>query len=390
MSTQQPISPGQPAAIRVLVWLLWLPVRLLRAGGRALRWLIGSFRFWAFVVLGVILMLIAYQALADRYTPLTTSAYLQAYVIQVAPEVAGRVIAVHVREGEQVKAGTLLFELERRPFEHKIAYLEAKLVEAEQQVKQFNAERAAARANHKRLLADAEYAAAVHRQESEIFKMDSTTERKYLEAVQKYKASQAAVEQSSETVRRIEDALDARIRGEHALIAQARAQLAEARLNLEFASVKAPCDGLITDLQLRTGTYVHVGQAAMTLIDTRHWLVVANLQENSLVHLSQGQPALVAFRGLPGELLRAKVDAIGTGVGQGQGVPSGLLPDVKPQNNWIPPAQRFQVRLVLEEPDSAPLRVGMTGSVSIYPDSDRPLNDVTRAWHQVIAWLYYF
>jgi multidrug resistance efflux pump len=390
MSSQQPIARSRGPVLRAVVWLGWLPLRLLLAVWHGLRWLVHSFRFWALLTLAVIALLIAYQALSDRYTPLTTNAYAQAYVIQIAPEVAGRVVHVYVREGDQVKAGTLLFELERRPFEHKLAYWEAKLVEAEQQVKQLNAEQAAAKANHKRLLAEAEYAASVHRQESAIFKRDSTTERKYLEAVQKYKSSQAAVKQSIESVRRVEDALAARINGEHSLIAQARAQLADARLNLAFTEVKAPCDGTITDLHLRTGDYVHVGQAGMTLIDTTRWLVVANFRENSLVGLSEGQPALVALRGLPGELLQARVDSIGWGVGQGQGVPSGLLPDVKPQNNWIPPAQRFQVRLLLEDGQAVPLRVGMTGSVSVYTEPDGSLNEVTRAWHQVIAWLYYF
>jgi multidrug resistance efflux pump len=75
-------------------------------------------------------------------------------------------------------------------------------------------------------------------------------------------------------------------------------------------------------------------------------------------------------------------------VSQGQGVPSGQLPDVRVPTSWVPPAQRFQVRLTLDHPESVPLRVGMTGSVAVYTDPDEPLNDVTRIWHQVIAWLY--
>lgn len=168
-----------------------------------------------------------------------------------------------------------------------------------------------------------------------------------------------------------------------------QAQLAEAQLNLAYTRVTAPCDGIIPDLQLRDGAYVAAGQGALALIDTREWLVVANLRENSLAHLRVGQPALVALQGAPGRLLRARVASVGWGVGQGQGVPSGMLPDVKRPNSWIPPSQRFQVRLVLEEPDAVPLRVGMTGSVSVYTEPEGVLNDITRAVHQVIAWLYY-
>jgi multidrug resistance efflux pump len=357
--------------------------------GRGLRRLAGSFRFWVLITLGVIVLLIVYYALAEIYTPLTTEAYVQAYVVQVAPQVGEKVIRVHVREGDRVKAGALLFELDPALFEQKVASLAAKLVETEHQVKQLEAELAAARAGHERLVADADYAAAVHRQEQAIFKTDSTTERRYLEAVQKNKASQAAVRQSASAVRRIGDALDARIAGEHALVAQVKAQLAEARLNLAYTRVQAPCDGLITDLQLREGAYVHTGQAAMTLIDTGRWLIVANFRENSLARLCEGQPARVALRGVPGRLLEARVVSVGWGVSQGQGVPSGQLPDVKIPTSWVPPAQRFQVRLTLDNPESVPLRVGLTGSVAVYTEPVGWLNDVTRFWHQVIAWLYY-
>jgi multidrug resistance efflux pump len=70
-------------------------------------------------------------------------------------------------------------------------------------------------------------------------------------------------------------------------------------------------------------------------------------------------------------------------------VPSGLLPEVKRPASWVPPAQRFQVRLALEEPGSVPLRVGMTGSVSIYTRPEGKLNEVTRFLHEVVARLYY-
>jgi multidrug resistance efflux pump len=368
---------------------VWAPVRLTAGAGRGLRHLVGSFRFWVLVALSVIVLLVAYYALADIYTPLTLEAYVQAYVVQVAPQVGEKVVRVHVREGDRVKAGELLFELDPAVFEQKVAHLEAKLVEVAHQVKQLEAELAAARAGHERFEADAAYAGVVHRQENAIFSTDSTTERRYVEALQKNKASQAAVRQSAANVRRVEDALSAQIGQEHALVAQVKAQLAEARLNLSYTRVHAPCDGLITDLQLREGAYVRTGQAAMTLIDTGRWLVVANFRENSLARMREGMSARVALRGAPGRFFDARVVSVGWGVSQGQGVPSGQLPDVKVPANWVPPAQRFQVRLTLDDPESVPQRVGMTGSVAVYTEPEGALNDITRAWHQVIAWLYY-
>jgi len=175
-------------------------------------------------------------------------------------------------------------------------------------------------------------------------------------------------------------------------VAQVQAELAEAELNLGYSKVVAPCSGVITNLQLTEGSYAHVGEAVLTCIDTRHWLVVANFRERSLEQMRPGQPALVAFQAIPGKLFPAEVQVLGYGVSQGQGIPSGLLPDVKNQTMWIPADQRFQVRLVLDQSrdlQDLPLRVGMTGSVSVYIGDDRLLTRVTRGLHTLLAWFYY-
>jgi multidrug resistance efflux pump len=373
----------------LVTWPAYVATRPPAWSWRGLRYLAGSFRFWLLVILAVMVLLVAYHALADRYTPFATDAYVQAYVVQIAPQVAGKVVHVYAREGETARAGAVLFEIDPRPFEHKIAQLEAQLVEVTYKVKQMETEKRVAQAEHTRLVAEADYAATVHRQEQQIYQKLATTERKYLEARDRDRAARAAADKAAVQVQHVEEGLEARVGREHALVARVKAELAEARLNLSFTSVHAPCDGLITDLQLRDGTFVHVGQAAMTLIDTSHWQIVAHFRENALRNLEEGQPALVALQGAPGRLLPARVASTGGGVFHGQGVPSGNLPAVKRQTSWVEPAQRFQVRLVLEEEPPVPLRVGMTGSASVYVEPEGRLHEVTRGLHQLIAWLYY-
>src|ERR1700738_138856 len=92
---------------RILLAVLLSPLRI----GRKL---LLSARAWVLFVLLVIAALVAYYILSDRYTPFTTDAYVQAYVIQVAPRVEGQVVQVHVRENQAVKKGELLFEIDRR------------------------------------------------------------------------------------------------------------------------------------------------------------------------------------------------------------------------------------------------------------------------------------
>lgn len=169
-------------------------------------------------------------------------------------------VRVHVQDNDRVKKGELLFEIDPRPFEHKVALLEAKLAYAVQQVAQLGADREAARAEQARIEAEERYARAVHAQEKAIFDKESTTERKYLDALQKFKSAEAAVAKSAQLVRRALEALQARIGNEHALVAQVKAELATAKLNLEFTRVYAPADGYVTNLQLRDGAYAHAGQ----------------------------------------------------------------------------------------------------------------------------------
>jgi len=372
-------------AWQVFRWCLRVPWNMLKwliAGGRRL---LLSARVWVLCVLLVIAALVAYYVLSDRYTPFTTDAYVQAYVIQVAARVEGQVVRVHVQENQAIKKGDLLFEIDPRPFEHRVALLEAKLAQAIQQVAQMESELAASKADDARIVAEEAYARAVHEQETQIRKQDATTDRKYLDAVQKYRAAQADRERSRAMTRKVEQALAARIGGEHAIVAEVKAQLAEAKLNLSWTRIDAPANGYVTNVQLREGSYVHVGTPVLTCIDSDQWWVVANYRENSLEYLQPGQRVGLSFNTYPGRIFPGVVKTVSWGVYQGQAAPSGNLPAVHEPQNWIRLAQRFQVWVSPQMPAGYPLRIGATASVAVYPREEYWLNGVTDAWHKVVA-----
>jgi multidrug resistance efflux pump len=344
-----------------------------------------SARAWVLFVLSVIAVLVVYYVLSDRHTPFTTDAYVQAYVIQVAARVEGQVVRVHVQENQAVKKGELLFEIDPRPFEYRLALLEAKRVDAIQQVAQMESELSAAKADDARLVAEEVYARSVYDQEKEIYKQKATTDRKYLDAVQKYNAAQAARERGLAQTHKAEQALAARIGEEHALVAAVRAELDEAKLNLEWTRVYAPANGYVTNVQLREGSYVHVGTPVLTCIDGDQWWVVANFRENSLENLRSGQRVGLAFNTYPGHIFPGVVQTVGWGVDEGQGSPSGNLPAIQEPKNWIRLAQRFQVRITPQLPEGYPLRVGATASVAVYTREGYWLNGLTKAWQRVVA-----
>jgi multidrug resistance efflux pump len=294
-------------------------------------------------------------------------------------------VGVYVEENQAVQKGDLLFEIDPRPFRHRVEYLEAKLVDIRYQIRQMEAELAAARHEDVRLTAEEAYAKVVHGQEKEIYAGDATTDRKYQEATQKHKAAQAAVKRSLELTRKAELALEAKIGEEHAQVAAVQAQLAEARLNLEWTRIYAPANGYVTNVQLREGFYIHVGKPVLTCIDRDRFWIVANYREHSLENIRPGQRVGIALNTYPGRIFPAQVQTVGWGVDQGQSAPSGSLPAINEPKNWIRLAQRFQVWITPELPAEYPLRVGATSSVAVYTHEDYWLNDVTDVWQQIVA-----
>ena len=344
-----------------------------------------SARVWVLSVLLLIAVLVAYYVLMDRYTPFTTDAYVQAYVVQVAARVEGQVVRVNVLENQAIRKGDLLFEIDPRPFEHRVAVLEAKLAQAIQEVAQMESELAASKADETRLVAEETYAQAVHGQEMQIRKSDATTERKYLDAVQKYRMAQADRARNRAMIRKAEQALAARIGGEHALVAETKAQLAEAKLNLSWTRIDAPANGYVTNVQLREGSYAHVGIPVLTCINSDQQWVVANYRENSLEYLRPTQRVGLSFNTYPGRIFPGVVKTVGWGVYQGQAAPSGNLPAVSEPQNWIRLAQRFPVWVTPEMPEGYPLRIGATASVAVYTRKEYWLNGVTEFWHKTVA-----
>ena len=98
------------------------------------------------VVLAIVLSLVAYL-LADRFTPVTSQARVEGYVIGVAPEVSGRVVDVWVRNNQEVMAGDPLFQLDRSQFEIALQRARTDLESAERQMGAGSAAVDAARAN---------------------------------------------------------------------------------------------------------------------------------------------------------------------------------------------------------------------------------------------------
>lgn len=338
----------------------------------------------------ILIVLLVYYEFAAHYTPFTSDAYLQANVVQIAPQVAGRVLSVKVRNNSPVKRGDVLFEIDPRPYRYAVERLLAEVVTAKQEMVRLQRKRDRARELIDQYKAELSYA------QERFDKMQVLESEGAMAVIKRDKAlstlneKKAQVAQSQELMADLEAALAAKVGSDFASVKGVQARLARARFDLEHTTVRSPVDGYVTNLQLTAGAYAKVGIAVMTIVDTTEWWVVANFKENTLERIHKGQPAEVSLSIHPGRILEGKVSSTDWGVKFGQGQPTGFLADVKNPKTWVKPPQRFPVRIKLDRADTdLSGRVGVSATVTVYTGTNRLFNWLTHVWLFLVSVLDY-
>jgi multidrug efflux system membrane fusion protein len=133
-----------------------------------------------------------------------------------------------------------------------------------------------------------------------------------------------------------------------------------AELELSYCKVKAPFTGRVLNLNISAGEYASVGIPVFSLLDTRKWYVIANFREAEVRHMAPGSEAIVYLSSAPNQRFRGKVQGIGWAVKpEGEiDLPPAGVPYVKRELNWVRVAQRFPVRIEVENPDEDLFRMG--------------------------------
>lgn len=345
---------------------------------------------WVLLAIAVSLL---WYLLADRFTPYTQQARLQAYVVPVSAEVAGQVKRVAVGNNQEVRKGQVLFELDQAQYRIALARVEAELDTVRRQIGAHTAGIDAAQASLAAAQANARKAHQDAERLQRLYQEDPGTV-----SVRRLEAAQATREQAASQVvaarAEVERAREQQGGGEadNAQVRSAVANVEKARLDLARTVVRADVDGLITDLRTDVGHYVGAGSPVMTLITIHDVWISADMTENNLGHLRPGTPVLVVLDALPGELLRGRVRSIGYGVSIGQSPPPGSLPQVQNSREWLRSAQRFPVIVELDRDprvNVASLRVGGQAEVMALPREGNPLNLLGRAFMWLMSWLSY-
>jgi membrane fusion protein (multidrug efflux system) len=143
----------------------------------------------------------------------------------------------------------------------------------------------------------------------------------------------------------------------------AKAALDQARLNLEYTTVKAPVAGIVSKKTVESGQVVQPGQPLMAIVPQEDLWVTANFKETQLEDMRSGQAATVSVDAFGGRVFRARVDSIASATG----AKFSLLPPENATGNYVKVVQRIPVKLVFDEEQDAEhrLRPGMSVVVKV-------------------------
>ncbi len=294
----------------------------------------------------------------------TENAYLNADVVEVEAQVAGRVIAVHVRENQRVHKGDPLFDIDPIPFAIALARARADLAEALETSRQDTAEVAVARAQIAQNKADLDNARIALARTQKLVVQHFLAQQAIDDARSRVQMLQAALEQSRA---KLVKALSAPAKvDDRADVQKARAGIAQAQLDLERTHLTAAQDGQITNLALTPGSLAAVGQPLFALIAKDSYYIDANFKETELPGIHPGQDVDIEIDMYPHHRFHGVVESLSGGTGTA----FSLLPPQNATGNWVKIAQRVPVRIKLDKQEADyPLRIGATATVTVHLDS---------------------
>jgi len=330
-------------------------------------------------------ILIIFIALLNSLTPAGRVAVM-GRVIEVTPEVGGRVTAVPIQPNMLVKAGAVLFEIERTPYENKVKQLKAASEEGQQKVERMKADVA---------LSDAEVAAIDAQLEPAKQRRDdiarltsaSTASKFQLQDASKQvdilSAQHDAANARGESVRL---ALASTIDGEHTSIAQLRAQLAQAQWELDQTTVRAPSDGYVTAMAMTVGASATPSRSVLSYIVAADVTIIGFFPQNGFARIKPNARVMLSFANQPGRVYETTIVEPLHGVGEGQIALSGSLVRL----SQISMTGDYPARIAIPaDLDRDLLRLGMVGSATVISSDAGPIGLVAKMLQWVQAYALY-
>jgi membrane fusion protein, multidrug efflux system len=291
----------------------------------------------------------------------TDNAYVNANRIVVSPQVSGRVIAVHVRDQQRVRAGEPLFEVDPASYQLALDEARAQLDLARQSNSRSAAEVTAAQAALAQRHAEQQIAQSNHQRTRDLIAQGFLSKQGAETTASQAETALAAANAAEANLTAARSALGTLGEG-NAAVRAAIARMEQAKLDLEHTRVVAEASGVIANFSLWPGWTVQRNAPLFTLIDDREYWVDANFKETELQRVRPGQRASITLDMYPDHPFSGEVQSLSGGTGAA----FSLLPAQNASGNWVKVTQRVPVRVRVVESDLAhPLHIGTTAGVEI-------------------------
>ena len=308
--------------------------------------------------------------------PWTRDATVRAYVVTMAPEIAGRIVGLHVVDNKYVHKGDLLIEIDPTDFEIAVNQAEAAVQQATASVANVDAQivvqQAQISATQSQLdLAQAALVFAKQQAErsrtlaQEGYGTIQNDQQSTSQLHQQEAAVQTATANLNLAQRQVESLRAQRLSAE-ASVAQAKTQLAQAKVNLDRTRILSPVDGYVINLLSQVGDYVTVGENTISVVDAHSFWVDGYFEETNLAPIREGDPVRVRLMGY-NQILHGHVDSIARAINVANAEPNHQgVATVNPIFTWVRLAQRIPVRVHIDQvPPGIVLVAGMTATIEI-------------------------
>ena len=309
--------------------------------------------------------------------------YVHAGKLMVTTDVSGIVSSVDVHEGQFVKAGQVLFRVDPKQFKIALDNAQAQLAQTALMIESM-------KRDYRRMLSDIEV-------EQAQVELDQTNFDRYAVLVRTDTVSKANYDQARYTLAADQNKLRslkeqaqmqlAKLDGnpdlpvaQHPQYLQAKAIVDEAQRQLDHTIVRAPFDGIATQVDaLQPGTYLVSQTAAITntgaigLVSSDNLWIDANVKETDLTYVKRGDRVAIEVDTYPGKVWLGSVESISPASGS----EFSILPAQNASGNWVKVVQRIPVRIRVDrQPGDPILRSGMSVTVDIDTGHRRSLSDL--------------
>jgi membrane fusion protein (multidrug efflux system) len=338
------------------------PRRRLMAGMRRYR------RLLLLVVLPLIAVLggVTFYLNGGRYVT-TDDAYVGAQKVLITPDISGKIISVAVKEGQQVSTGDILFQIDPVPFRLALAQARAKLDDA--------------KTSHDNLIANVKLYgqtidlanAGIALKQRDVDRKSSLVKSNFGSQLDMDNSATALVtaqaqlqfvkQQSSTALNQLLGNPELPLEQFPAYM-QAKAVLDDAQRNLDLTTVRAPMNGIATQVeQIQLGRFVMAGSPVFSVIDTANPWVDANPKESDFTYVAVGQTVTVDVDAFPDHVFKGTVGSLSPGTG----AQFAILPPQNATGNFVKVVQRVPVRIYFDSNDKfvRKLKAGMSAYTTI-------------------------